>query len=63
MDLSSDDGEIIRRVVDGEVEQFAVLVDRYRDHVFRVVAAHVPSGVCAEVAQEVFVQAFWGWRN
>lgn len=56
----SDDLQIINRVLQGEVECFAELIDRYQQHVTKIVNRHVPSDHVAEVAHDVFVRAFGG---
>ncbi len=56
----SGDLQIINRVLQGEVECFAELIDRYHQHVTRIVNRHVPSDHVAEVAHDVFVRAFSG---
>ncbi len=55
---SNDDEAVIRRVLDGDVDAFETLVDRYTGHVLRVVARNVPRARGAEVAHEVFVAAY-----
>ena len=52
------DAEIIAAVLDGDTEAFGRLVDRYREHVFRIVGRRVPGSEVEEVAQDVFVRAF-----
>ena len=52
------DGEIIHRVVNGDIEAFEVLVQRYRSLVFGVVARHVPRESIEDVAQEVMVRTY-----
>ena len=52
------DVEIIRRVIAGEVDLFEELLMRYREHVGRIVAGHVPREMVAEVAHDVFVRAY-----
>lgn len=54
----SDDTEIIERVLHGEVERFAELIARHRQHVVKIVSAHVPADRAAEVAHDVFVRAY-----
>jgi RNA polymerase sigma-70 factor (ECF subfamily) len=54
----SDDTEIIERVLHGEVERFAELITRHRQHVLKIVSAHVPADRAAEVAHDVFVRAY-----
>lgn len=52
------DERVIRRVLAGDRDAFAELLERHRDAVFRIVARHVPSADVAEVAHEAFVRAF-----
>jgi RNA polymerase sigma-70 factor (ECF subfamily) len=56
--LVSDDLEIIRRVLQGEVDRFAELIARYQQHVAKITNGHVPSDRVAEVAHDVFVRAY-----
>ena len=56
--LVSDDLEIIRRVLQGEIDRFAELIARYQQHVTRITNRHVPSDHVAEVAHDVFVRAY-----
>lgn len=61
MDASANDRadrDVVRLVVDGDVNAFEALVERYEQHVFKIVGAHVPAGDVAEVAQDVFVRTF-----
>jgi len=52
------DAEIIRRVIDGDVNSFEHLLKRYQDYVLRIVTKHIPYNEVEEVAQEVFVRAY-----
>jgi RNA polymerase sigma-70 factor (ECF subfamily) len=52
------DAEIIRRIIDGDVNSFECLLKKYQDHVLRVVKKHVPFHEVEEMAQEVFVRAY-----
>jgi RNA polymerase sigma-70 factor, ECF subfamily len=52
------DAEIIRRVIDGDVNSFEHLLRKYQDHVLRIVKRHVPYQEVEEMAQEVFVRAY-----
>ena len=54
----SDDSEVIERVLHGEVDRFAELINRHRQHVLTIVSRHVPSDHVAEVAHDVFVRAY-----
>jgi RNA polymerase sigma-70 factor (ECF subfamily) len=52
------DLEIIGEVLDGDTNRFEVLIDRHREHVFRIVGRRVPREDSEEVAHEVFVRAW-----
>jgi len=52
------DAEIIRRIIDGDVNSFEHLLKRYKDHVLRIVTKHIPYNEMEEMAQEVFVRAY-----
>ena len=53
-----DDLEIVRQVVDGDVNLFEVLLDKYEEHILRIVKKHVPYDQIEETAQDVFVRAY-----
>lgn len=52
------DAEIIRRVLDGDVNFFEHLLNRHRSRVFGIVSRHVPPEEIEEVAHEVFIRSF-----
>ena len=54
------DQELVHRVLEGETDCFAELIDRYRRHVATIVSGHVPCDHVEEVAQDVFVRAYTG---
>jgi len=54
----SDEMDVIRRVLDGHVDDFELLLDRHRSSVLAIVAGHVPPDCVAEVAADVFVDAY-----
>ena len=57
--MKENDENIILRVLDGERNAFAILVDRYKDRVFSLVVAIVRNQeVAEELAQDVFLKAF-----
>src|ERR1043165_3024699 len=58
--LVSDDLEIIRLVLQGEIDRFEELIVRYQQHVTKITNRHVPSDRVAEVAHDVFVRAYRG---
>jgi len=53
-----DDLEIIEEVLSGDTNRFEVLIERHREHVFRIVGRRVPAGDAEEVAHDVFVRAW-----
>jgi len=57
-DRMGEDAGIIRAVLDGDVDAFAVLVRRYSQRVFEVVGRRVPANDLECVAQAAFVSAF-----
>jgi len=52
------DAEIIRRIIDGDVNSFEHLLKRYQNYVLRIVTKHIPYNEVEEMSQEVFVRAY-----
>ncbi|GAB7023592.1 RNA polymerase sigma factor [Salidesulfovibrio brasiliensis] len=52
------DSEIIKKVLSGRPNAYSTIVERYQEHVGRIVGGHVPHGFVEEVVQNVFVNAF-----
>ena len=52
------DADIVRRIVEGDVNAFESLLTRYKDHVLRIVKRHMPYQEVEETAQEVFIRAY-----
>ena len=62
----TEDRDIVQRVLAGEVEAFARLMERYQAYVLAIVNRHTPPDQVEELAQEVFIKAFQslaGWRQ
>lgn len=59
----TDDRTLIRRIVQGEIDLFAEIIDRYQRHVARIVGRHVPRDRVSEVAHDVFVRAYGSLRQ
>jgi len=57
------DREIISLILNGNVNLFECLLDRYQDHVLRIVKRHVPYSDLEDTAQDVFVRAYQGLPN
>jgi RNA polymerase sigma-70 factor (ECF subfamily) len=54
----SNDMEIVRRVVAGDVNSYEYLLTKYREHVIHIVAKRLPYQFVEETAHEVFVRAY-----
>lgn len=54
----SEDNEIIRQVVEGNVDAFEFLLTKYKNHVVNLVANHLPYHHVEETAHEVFIRAY-----
>ncbi len=52
------DSDIIGRILDGDVNAFELLVNRYKALVFGIVLKHVPSDRADDVAQEAFIEIY-----
>ena len=57
------DADVIRQVLEGNVDAFELLLDRYQGHVSRIVSKHVPRDTVEEVAHETFVRAYQSLNN
>ncbi len=53
-----EDLDIISEVLDGDTNRFEVLIDRHREHVFRIVGRRVRREDVEEIAHDVFVRAW-----
>ena len=56
--LSLSDAEIVRQVLDGDVNAFEFILTRYKVQVLKIVKKHVPSEAAEETIQEAFVRAY-----
>jgi len=52
------DADIVRQVLDGNVDAFELLLARHKDHVLRVVGKHVPYEEVQETGHVVFIKAY-----
>jgi RNA polymerase sigma-70 factor (ECF subfamily) len=52
------DVEIVRQVVDGDVNAFELLLNRYQKYVLKIVKKHLPYEQIEETAHDVFVRAY-----
>jgi RNA polymerase sigma-70 factor, ECF subfamily len=56
--VRSSDAEIVRQVLDGNVNAFESVILRHRGLVLTIVKKHVPEDAVEETAQEAFVRAY-----
>ncbi len=52
------DAQAVARVLDGDIEIFAVLVHRHQDYLFRLLSRHLPVSEVGEAVQETLLDAF-----
>ena len=55
---TSEDQAVINRVLDGEVEAFRLLIERYQGPLFGMLSNLLPAAECEDIAQETFIAAF-----
>ena len=56
--LKPSDAKIIAQVIEGNVNAFETLMNRYRDMVLKIVKKRVPFSNLEETAQDVFIRAY-----
>jgi len=52
------DADVIREILEGNADAFALLMDRYQGYVAGIVIKHVPADRVEEVAHEAFIRAY-----
>jgi RNA polymerase sigma-70 factor (ECF subfamily) len=52
------DTEIVRQVIEGDVNAFEILLNRHQELVLKIVKRHMPENEVEETAQDVFVRAY-----
>lgn len=56
MDIN--DIDIIVMVLNGEINKFSILIDKYKNKIFKIVSMHVPSEYVEEVANDIFFKGY-----
>ncbi len=59
----SDDGALVAAALSGDKEAFGVLVDRYKNFVYRYFLKRVPAADCEDLTQEVFLRSWEELEN
>ncbi len=62
-DNSLTDWEIVQIVLQGDVNLYEHLLERYKNYVFKIVSQHMATQFVEEVAHEVFVRAYKSLAN
>lgn len=52
------DIDIITEVLNGDVDRFSLLIDKYKMKIFKIVSMHIPSDYVEEVANDIFFKAY-----
>ncbi len=52
------DNEIIKRILDGNTDEFELLLKRYQGFVFGIVTRHIPHEMAEEIAHNVFIKVY-----
>lgn len=52
------DLDVIRRILDGKVNDFELLFNKYQSHVLKIVKKHVPYEQVEDVAHDVFIRIY-----
>jgi RNA polymerase sigma-70 factor (ECF subfamily) len=53
-----DDSEIIQQILDGDINKFELLVEKYNKSIFRIIYKRIPYQDQESTAQEIFLKAF-----
>lgn len=52
------DIDIIRRILDGDVNAFELIISKYQHYVFSIVKRHVPAQLVEDTAQDAFIRIY-----
>lgn len=55
---SSTDDEIIGRILHGQIDDFEILLNRYRGYVFKIVSGFLPPEAVLDFSHEIFVEVY-----
>ena len=56
--MEVNDIDIISSVLEGDVDQFAILIDKYKAKIFKIVSMHIPHDYVDEVANDIFFKSY-----
>ncbi|MGE4560186.1 MAG: RNA polymerase sigma factor [Desulfobulbus sp.] len=52
------DGELVARILEGHVNTFEILLNRYRNYIWAIASRLLPEEVVPDITQEIFVEAY-----
>lgn len=58
MQIEPNDNIVIERVLNGDVDCFEKLIEKYKSKVFSIVSRRIPDSDIEDVAHEIFIRAF-----
>lgn len=53
-----DDSNIIKRILNGNADDFEIILKRYEAYVFNIVSKHLPGDMIEEAAHEIFIRIY-----
>lgn len=57
-EVSSEDYDIVKKIIAGDTDSFRILVERHMNSVMAIVSKRIPSVEARDVAHDVFVRAY-----
>jgi len=63
MSFDEPDYEIIKSVLEGNKDDFEIIVDKYQNKVFAMIAKRIPQDDVSDLAQETFLRIYKGLVN
>ncbi len=61
--MNLDDRNIIKKVLDGDIDLFSHLIDRHKEQVAKIAQKRVPSECVEELCQDIFIKAYQSLEN
>jgi len=59
----SEEKTIIRNVLDGDVDSFKLIIEKYKKLIFSIAGKRVPCQDCPELVQDIFLEVFRSLEN
>ncbi|MGB5156166.1 RNA polymerase sigma factor [Desulfobacterium sp. N47] len=57
------DAEIIGRILSGRINDFEIILNRYRGYIFKIVSGRLPADVVADLSHEIFIEVYKSLPN